>query len=316
MARHRSRWRDARAEPGKVLVERLPIYPRLCARARHAGWRPSCATRGAARERCRGLGARRRLVAGRRRRRRRHRAAPRRAASIRELSAHRRARHRRARGSIRTEIVRLFAARGADYAACHRARPTRCAATVSGDVVRYVVNRNINYTNICYLPLHASAPSPRARRTRTCAARPTISRSTRSRGARGEAWAARRHRGLHAGRHPSRLHRRDLSRDLRARSSEAVPGMHVHAFSPLEVTQGARDARACRVADFLAQLKEAGLGTLPGTAAEILDDEVRADHLPRQDQHRANGSTCMRGRASSSACARPSTIMFGHVERR
>ena len=64
-----------------------------------------------------------------------------------------------------------------------------------------------------------------------------------------------------------------------AGSAEAVPGLHVHAFSPLEVSQGAATL-GLEVAEFLARLKRAGLGSLPGTAAEILDDPVRAILCP------------------------------------
>ena len=69
-----------------------------------------------------------------------------------------------------------------------------------------------------------------------------------------------------------------------------MPQMHVHAFSPLEVYQGAQTL-GIPVIEFLRELKAAGLGTLPGTAAEILDDEVRDRAVRRQDPHRSNGST-------------------------
>ncbi len=83
----------------------------------------------------------------------------------------------------------------------------------------------------------------------------------------------------------------DVLRTVKA----AVPEMHVHAFSPLEVTQGARTL-GIAVEAFLQQLKDAGLGSLPGTAAEILDDEVRRLICPdkvntvqwlRRHRHRA-----------------------------
>ena len=68
--------------------------------------------------------------------------------------------------------------------------------------------------------------------------------------------------------------------DICQRIKAAQPDMHVHAFSPLEVWQGAATLEACRCADYLAELKSAGLSSLPGTAAEILDDEVRAVICP------------------------------------
>ena len=65
---------------------------------------------------------------------------------------------------------------------------------------------------------------------------------------------------------------------------EAVPEIHIHAFSPLEVWQGAATLDM-PLRDYLLRLKDAGLGTLPGTAAEILDDAISRDHLPRQAEH-------------------------------
>ena len=79
----------------------------------------------------------------------------------------------------------------------------------------------------------------------------------------------------------------------------AVPGMHIHAFSPLEVTQGAATL-GLSLPDFLARLKAAGLGTLPGTAAEILDDEIRAIICPDKINTR-NGSTCSAPRTMRAA---------------
>ncbi len=84
----------------------------------------------------------------------------------------------------------------------------------------------------------------------------------------------------------------------------AVPGMHVHGVFPLEVTQGAATPGRS-LSEFLAELKDAGLGTLPGTAAEILDDEILRDHLPGQDQHRAMGRGGARRARGCWGCAPP-----------
>jgi FO synthase len=92
---------------------------------------------------------------------------------------------------------------------------------------------------------------------------------------------------------------------------EAVPGIHVHAFSPLEVWQGAATLDL-PLADYLERLLEAGLGTLPGTAAEVLDDEVRAVLCPdklRTDQWLEVMETAHRVGFRTTA-----TIMYGHVE--
>ena len=92
---------------------------------------------------------------------------------------------------------------------------------------------------------------------------------------------------------------------------DALPQMHVHAFSPLEVTQGAATLGKS-IPDFLAELKEAGLGTLPGTAAEILDDEVRRVIAP--DKIMTEQWLGVIRAAHALGLRTTSTIMFGHVE--
>src|SRR5260370_10996766 len=174
------------------------------------------------------------------------------------------------------DIVRLFSARGADYRRVITAAD-ELRRSVSGNVVRYVVNRNINYTNICYF------------RCRFCA----FSKGKTHEALRGtpydlaleeivrraaEAWD----RGatevcLQGGIHPD--YTGDTYAAICRAIKAAVPGMHIHSFSPLELTHGAATLGK-PVPEFLAQLKSAGLGTLPGTAAEILDDEVRAVICP------------------------------------
>lgn len=92
----------------------------------------------------------------------------------------------------------------------------------------------------------------------------------------------------------------------------AVPQMHVHAFSPLEIRHGARSL-GLGLAAYLERLRDAGLGSLPGTAAEILDDEVRAIICP----DKLTTSEWLEVVETAHACGLPSTatIMFGHVER-
>jgi FO synthase len=92
----------------------------------------------------------------------------------------------------------------------------------------------------------------------------------------------------------------------------AVPGMHVHAFSPLEVWQGARTLKL-GLPEYLGLLREAGLGSLPGTAAEILDDEVRAI-LCADKVNTAQWFEVMRA-AHDAGIRTTSTIMYGHIER-
>jgi FO synthase len=206
------------------------------------------------------------------------------------------------------EIVRLFAARDADYERVV-AVADALRHEVSGDVVRYVVNRNINYTNICYF------------RCRFCA----FSKGKTHEALRGtpydlgmdeivrravEAWD----RGatevcMQGGIHP------DYTGETYIRICQAIkdvlPAMHIHAFSPLEVTQGAATL-GISVPEFLARLKEAGLGTLPGTAAEILDDDVRAVICPDK-VNTAQWLDVVRG-AHRLGLRTTSTIMYGHVE--
>jgi len=97
---------------------------------------------------------------------------------------------------------------------------------------------------------------------------------------------------------------------LRA-AKNTVPDMHVHAFSPLEVTHGAATL-GIAIADFLRELKKAGLGTLPGTAAEILDDEIRAAICP--DKLSAEEWLNVVATAHSLGLRTTATIMYGHVE--
>ena len=92
----------------------------------------------------------------------------------------------------------------------------------------------------------------------------------------------------------------------------AAPDMHVHAFSPLEVWQGARTI-GVSVAEFLHMLREAGLGTLPGTAAEILDDEVRAVICP--DKINTEQWFEVMEAAHAAGLRSTATIMYGHVEK-
>jgi FO synthase len=99
----------------------------------------------------------------------------------------------------------------------------------------------------------------------------------------------------------------DICRAVR----EAVPGMHVHAFSPLEVHQGAATL-GLPVEEFLVQLNEGGLGTLPGTAAEVLDDEVRAVLCPDKI-NTARWLEVMRA-AHRAGFKTTATIMYGHVD--
>ena len=206
------------------------------------------------------------------------------------------------------EVALLFTARGTELEElCRVADDLR--REVNGDEVTYVVNRNINYTNQCYF------------RCRFCA----FSKGPKSLNLRGDPYlldtaeVARRAREawekgatevcMVGGIHGSFTGKNYLEY-LRAVKDE-VPEMHVHAFTPLEVWQGARTL-GVSVEKFLVELKEAGLGTLPGTAAEVLDDEVRAVICPDKI-NTAQWAEVMR-KAHAVGLPATTTIMFGHVD--
>jgi FO synthase len=206
------------------------------------------------------------------------------------------------------EIVRLFAARDADY---HRVvtAADELRRTTSGDIVRYVVNRNINYTNICHYRCQFCAFSKGKTHEALRGAPYDLALEEIVRRAI-EAWE----RGatevcLQGGIHPDYTGETYLGicRAIKA----AVPEMHIHAFSPLEVTQGAATL-GLTIRSFLAQLKAAGLSTLPGTAAEILDDEVRAV-ICADKVNTAEWLDVVRT-AHSLGLRTTSTIMYGHIE--
>jgi len=207
------------------------------------------------------------------------------------------------------DLVRLFRARGDEFSeVCTAADALRREA--SGDVVSYVVCRNINYTNICYFKCQFCAFS-KGKLSENLRGRPyTLSMGEIARRAR-EAWE----RGatevcMQGGIEPSFTGQ--TYREICAAVREAVPGMHIHAFSPLEVHQGAATL-GIPVGEFLATLKAAGLGTLPGTAAEILDDDVRAVLCP--DKIGTNRWLDVMRTAHNIGFKTTATIMYGHVER-
>jgi 7,8-didemethyl-8-hydroxy-5-deazariboflavin synthase CofH subunit len=206
------------------------------------------------------------------------------------------------------EIERLFRARGPEVEAIARVADTlrerRC-----GETVTYVINRNINYTNQCYF------------RCGFCG----FSRGPKSLNLRGDPYILNVHEVVHrsveawergatevclqGGIHP------DFTGDfyvsvLRA-IKERLPEMHVHGFTPLEVWQGAHTL-GVSVREFLIRLRDAGLGTLPGTAAEILDDRVRQHLCP--DKVRTSEWAEVMITAHELGLRATTTIMFGHID--
>jgi len=207
------------------------------------------------------------------------------------------------------DLVRLFRARGDEFSeVCAAADALRREA--SGDVISYVVCRNINYTNVCYFKCQFCAFS-KGKLSENLRGRPyTLSTDEIARRAR-EAWD----RGatevcMQGGIEPSFTGQTYL--EICAAVRQTVPGMHIHAFSPLEVHQGAATL-GVPVGEFLTTLKAAGLGTLPGTAAEILDDEVRAVLCP--DKIGTDRWLDVMRTAHGVGFKTTSTIMYGHVDR-
>jgi FO synthase len=213
------------------------------------------------------------------------------------------------RGLDEAGIVRLFSARDGEVgdivAAADELR--RAAA---GDTVRYVVNRNINYTNLCSFRCTFCAFS-KGKTAETLRGAPYDLALEEVARRAAEAWA----RGatevcMQGGIHPAYTGETYL--ELLRAVKAAAPRLHVHAFSPLEVTHGAQTL-GLPVPRFLERLRDAGLGSLPGTAAEILDDEVRARICP--DKLSTQAWLDVIEAAHGAGLRTTSTIMFGHVDR-
>ncbi len=206
------------------------------------------------------------------------------------------------------ELTRLFETRGSDrervFATADRLRREVC-----GDEVSYVVTRNIQYTNVCYFRCGFCAFS-KGKLARNLRGAPYLVPLAEIVRRCEEAWE----RGatevcLQGGIHPAFTG--DYYAEVVTAIRNAVPGLHVHAFSALEVWQGAATL-GLSLHDYLARLRDLGLSSLPGTAAEILDDEVRAVICPDKvttgqwlEVHDAAHCVGLRSNV---------TIMFGHVE--
>jgi FO synthase len=206
------------------------------------------------------------------------------------------------------EIVRLFRARGHErdrvLAAADSLRREVC-----GDEVSYVVTRNIQYTNVCYFRCGFCAFSKGKLAANLRGAPYFVPHEEIVRRCE-EAWE----RGatevcLQGGIHPAFTGDYYLSvvRAIKA----AVPGLHVHAFSALEIWQGAATL-GLALEDYLAELRDAGLSSLPGTAAEILDDEVRRVICP--DKVTTAQWLHVHDVAHRVGLRSNVTMMFGHVE--
>jgi FO synthase len=207
-----------------------------------------------------------------------------------------------------SDIETLFRADGPDVALITGAADVLRAKS-AGDSVSYVVNRNINYTNICLYKCSFCAFSKGSNKDMRGPAylidETEVARRAAEAVERGATEVC-----LQGGIHPE-FDGHTYHRILKA-VRKAAPNIHIHAFSPLEIMHGAQTLGK-PLEDYLSWLKDAGLSTLPGTAAEILDDEVRAIICPDKvttaewlDVMRAAHSVGVRSTA---------TIMFGHVDR-
>ena len=207
-----------------------------------------------------------------------------------------------------TEIVTLFSSRAAGaQAVIEAADALRKAA--KGDVVTYVVNRNINYTNICNYSCGFCAFSKTSTKAGTRDRPYMLSFEEIGQRAREAVERGATEVCLQGGIHPSYTGETYLG--IVEAIKRACPQLHVHAFSPLEISSGAATL-GMPVRDYLWRLKDAGLGSLPGTAAEILDDEIRAQICP--DKLNTEEWLDVVRAAHSVGLPTTATIMFGHLE--
>ncbi len=206
------------------------------------------------------------------------------------------------------EITTLFAARGPEVAAVAEVADD-FRREANGDVVTYVQNRNINYTNVCTFKCRfcGFSKGPLSLNLR---GNPYLLTLDEIAGRVKEAWdMGATEVCLQGGIHPD--FDGDYYIDVTRAVKEAAPDIHVHGFTALEVTEGAKRLGE-PLADYLRRCMDAGLKTLPGTAAEILDDDMRALLCPDKidteewlDAHRTAHSIGLRSNV---------TIMYGAIE--
>ncbi|MBV1686822.1 5-amino-6-(D-ribitylamino)uracil--L-tyrosine 4-hydroxyphenyl transferase CofH [Novosphingobium sp. G106] len=207
------------------------------------------------------------------------------------------------------DIVALFATRGAQAQAVVEAADT-LRREAKGETVTYVINRNINYTNIC---THSCSFCAFSKTSSKGGFRDKpynldlgeIADRAREAVAKGATEVC-----LQGGIHPT--YTGDTYASIVRAVKDACPDLHVHAFSPLEVSQGAKTL-GVSVSDYLKRLKDEGLGSLPGTAAEILHDDIRAQICPDK-LTTAEWLGVVRD-AHLVGLPTTSTIMYGHLER-
>ncbi len=178
-------------------------------------------------------------------------------------------------------------------------------AELAGNIVTYVINRNINFTNICFVGCKFCAFSRGPRESDTYFL--TLDQMAQK---AIEAWQLGATEVCIQGGLPrdlSKFHYRDILRAVK----QAVPQMHIHAFSPMEIVYGV-ELTGMPLADYLSMLRDNGLGTLPGTAAEILDDEIR--HILSANKLSTAQWIEVIRTAHRCGIRSTSTLMYGHTE--
>ncbi len=206
------------------------------------------------------------------------------------------------------DVTALLQARGPDFTAVVRGAD-ELRREVCGDSVTYVVTRNINYTNVCYFRCGFCAFS-KGRLAANLRGRPylvpldEIVRRTEEAWERGAVEVC-----LQGGIHPAFTGQTYLG--ICRAIKEAVPEIHVHAFSALEIWQGAATLDE-PLPDYLDRLRQGGLASLPGTAAEVLDDEVRRVICP--DKVTTAQWLDVHDAAHRAGLRSTTTLMFGHVD--
>jgi FO synthase len=206
------------------------------------------------------------------------------------------------------ELTRLLSARGEKLQRV-LASADRLRRHVCGDEVTYVVTRNVQYTNVCYFRCGFCAFS-KGRLARNLRGAPYLVPLAEIVRRAEEAWE----RGateicLQGGIHPAFTG--DYYADVVRAIKRAVPGIHVHAFSALEIWQGAATL-GLSLDEYLARLRDLGLGSLPGTAAEVLDDEVRRVICP--DKVTTAQWLAVHAAAHRVGLRSNVTLMFGHAD--
>jgi len=204
----------------------------------------------------------------------------------------------------REEWLRLAFAEGDDLLGLLIAADMlRC--DLAGNIVTYIVNRNVNFTNICFVGCKFCAFSRGPREADTYFLNPQQVADKALEASQLGATEVCIQGGLPHG--LPAFYYRDILRAVKS----ATPSMHIHAFSPMEIVYGV-ELTGMPLADYLRMLRDNGLDTLPGTAAEILDDQVR-HVLSRNKLHTSQWEEVIRT-AHSCGIRTTSTLMYGHVE--